>query len=132
MNGTAVRVKGLDGLRRAFRAYDRALATDLDDALEEAANPVRRDAQTLAMVAIRRIGPSWARMRIGTAGGVVYVAPVERGTKGRGNQRFRRPNLANLLLDRAMEPALARNQSAVIRRVDEALDEFARLWDRTV
>lgn len=131
MEGPVVRVEGLDGLRRAFRAYDRALATDLDDALEEAANPVRRDAQNLASVSIRRITPSWARMRVGTTGGVVYVAPVERGAKGRGNQRLRRPNLANLLMERAMEPALARNQAAVVRRVDQALDEFARLWERT-
>lgn len=126
-----VRVEGLDSLRRAFRAYDKALATDLTDALEEAATPVRRDAQGLARATIRRIGPTWSAMRIGTTRGVVWVAPVERGVRGRGNQRFRRPKFADLMMDRAMEPALRRNEATVIRRTDQALDEFARLWDRT-
>lgn len=126
-----VRVEGLDGLRRGFRAYDRALASDLDDVLEEAANPVRQDAQALALSSIRRISRPWAGMRVGTGRGVVYVAPVERGVKGRGNQRKRRPNLADLLMTRAMEPALRRNEAVVVRRVDRALDEFARLWERS-
>ena len=78
-----VRVEGLRELNRAFRVADKALATDLKDALEEAAVPVRRDAQSLAVQRIRRIGPTWSRMRVGTTGGVVYVAPVERGTRPR-------------------------------------------------
>ena len=90
---------------------------------------MRSDAQSLATMRIRRIGPNWARMRIGTKSQIVYVAPVERGSKGRGNQRFRRPNLANLLMDRAMEPALARNEDKVIARVNEALDDVARIWE---
>jgi hypothetical protein len=126
-----VRVEGLDDLKRAFRAYDRALANDLDDALEEAAAPVRRDAQSLALGSITRITRPWAAMRIGTYRSVVYVAPVERGVQGRGNQRKRRRKFANLLMDRAMEPALQRNEAQVIRRVDDQLDEFARLWERT-
>lgn len=126
-----VRVEGLDGLRRGFRAYDRALATDLDDALEEAANPVRQDAQAFASSSIRKMTRPWAAMRVGTGRGVVYVAPVERGVKGRGNQRKRRPNLADLLMGRAMEPALRRNEATVVRRVDRALDDFARLWERS-
>jgi hypothetical protein len=116
-------------LNRAFRLADKAVHQDLRDALEEAAQPVRSDAQSLATQRIRRIGPTWARMRVGTAGGVVYVAPVERGAKGRGNQRFRRPNLADLMMSRAMEPALERNEGRVIARVNEALNDVHRVWE---
>ena len=83
----------------------------------------------MATQRIRRIGPTWARMRVGTEGGVVYVAPVERGSKGRGNQRFRRPNLADLMMGRAMEPALQQNEDKVIARVNDALNDVARVWE---
>jgi hypothetical protein len=127
----AVRVEGLGELRRAFYAADRALGNDLDDALEEAAVPVRSDAQTLAVSSIRRIGPDWSRMRIGTTRTIVYVAPVERGAKGRGNQRYRRPKFKRLLLSRSLEPALDRNLPQVTRRVDQMLGELSQLWQRT-
>ena len=122
-----VRVDGLAELNRAFRKADKALVGDLKDALEEAAQPVRRDAQSLAVSHIRRIGPDWSRMRIGTIRGVVYVAPVERGTR---NPRLARKKLAPRMLTLAMEPALARNEGLIIRRVDEALDDVAKVWER--
>lgn len=128
-----IKVEGLANLQRAFTRADRALRTDLRDALQEAAAPVRSDAQQLAGSQIRRMGQGspWTRMRIGILGGtVVYVAPVERGVKGRGGERRRRPKLKPLMLDRALEPALERNRQAVVRRLDHMLDEVARVWDR--
>lgn len=128
----AVRVLGLRDLERAFDAADRTVRNDMRDALAEAAAPVRSDAQTLAGTEIRRLsaGSPWTRMRIGVGRTVAYVAPVERGVKGRGGQRRRRPNLANLLMDRAMEPALQRNQEQVARRVEKLIDEVANVWER--
>lgn len=128
----AVRVDGLDDLVRAFNAADRALKEDLRDALQEAAAPVRRDAQALAPPMVRNlsVGEPWARMRVGMSGrSMVYVAPVERGAKGRGNQRLRRPRFKPLLL-RPMERALAQNRAAVIRRLDGLLVDVKRVWER--
>lgn len=124
---TTIRVQGLRELNRAFKLADKALATDLKDALEEAAVPVKRDAESLAVQRIRRIGPTWSRMRIGTKGGVVYVAPVERGTR---NPRHGRRKLADHLMGKAMEPALQRNEDVVIARVNDALNDMARVWER--
>ena len=126
-----IKVDGLDSLRRAFLVADQEVAADMKDALQEAAAPVRADAQTLATATIRRIGVPWSRMRVGSTRTIVYVAPVERGSKGRGNQRYRRPKFKQLLLSRALEPALERNVSKVERRVEEMLGEVARTWERT-
>ena len=129
----AVRVDGIDDLVRAFNAADRALTGDLKDALVEAAAPVRRDAQVLAPAQITRLGAGdpWARMRLGTlAGGrIVYMAPVERGAKGRANQNRRRRRFKPLLL-RPMEQALVQNRGHVIRRLDGLLAEVKAVWER--
>ena len=128
----AVRVVGLAELQRAFGLANRAVQQDMRDALAEAAAPVRRDAQTLAGTTISRLRPGdpWTGMRVGVSRSIAYVAPVERGTKGRANQRKRRPNLADLLMGRAMEPALDRNAEKVARRIDGLLDEVADVWER--
>lgn len=131
-----IRVEGLDGLLLAFAAADKHVKEDLRDALQEAAAPVRSAAQSLAGSQIRHMGGAlrpWARMRIGIASrSIVYVAPVERGAKSRGARGVRgRPNLARLLLDRAMEPALEQNSTEVANRLDGLLDEVADVWERT-
>jgi hypothetical protein len=57
------------------------------------------------------------------------LAPRQRGQKGR-DQRLRRPNLAELLLQRSMEPALAQNTAAVMAGVDVALATLVgRVWE---
>jgi hypothetical protein len=128
----AVSITGLRELERAFRRTDRARAGDLKDALEEAAAPVRRDAQALAVSEISHVRPGdpWAGMRIGTGRSIVYVAPIERGAKSRGDERKRRPKFGTKLMDEAMEPALARNRTVVEARLDKMLDELAAVWER--
>lgn len=128
----AVAVTGLRELERAFRRTDRALAGDLKDALEEAAAPVRSDAQALAASEISHVRPGdpWAGMRIGTGRSIVYVAPIERGAKSRGDERKRRPKFGTKLMTDAMEPALERNRGKVETRLDKMLDELANVWER--
>lgn len=127
----AVRIRGLREAQRAFRAADKAVASDLRDALEEAAQPVRRDAQALASSEITKVqqGDPWAGMRIGTGRDVVYVAPIER-SRGRGDSPRRRPKFGTKLMTEAMEPALARNVENVVNRIDRMLDEVADVWER--
>jgi len=129
----AVHVEGLRELERAFGAADRELRNDLRDALAEAAAPVRSDAQSIAgSGAIRnlRSGAPWTRMRIGVGASIAYVVPAERGVKGRGNARRRRPDFGQMLVGRAMEPALERNVVKVEERFGEMLDDVCRVWDR--
>lgn len=121
-------VQGLAGLQRALAVSNKAIAGDLRDSLKDAAEPVRVSAETLAVVSIPRIGVPWSRMRVGVTRRSVYVAPVQRGVKARGNARLRRPNLKGLLLDRAMYPALVQHESSIESRVIDMLDDFARRW----
>lgn len=69
--------------------------------------------------------PAWAGMRIGVTRKLVYVAPKKRGVKTRGGSSRSRSNLADLLKERAMQPALDRNEGALVGRVDAALDTVA-------
>ena len=124
----AIRVRGLRDLNRAFARADRKLRLEKNDALRDAAEPVRRDAEDLAFGGITRIGVPWSRMRVGVTMKVVYVAPRQRGHRGRRSGR--RPNLAPLLMDRAMQPALDQNRDQVVRRVDQLLVEVGREWER--
>jgi len=128
-----VHVEGLFELERAFFVADRELQRDFRDALAESAAPVRSDAQALAGAGVIRnlhAGDPWTRMRIGVGRSIAYVVPVERGVKGRGNRRLRRPSFGQMLLGRAMEPALERNAANVERRFGELLDDVCRVWDR--
>lgn len=126
----AVRVNGLDGLIRAFNAADKDVKTDLIDTLRSAAGPVAADARTMAGSRIPKMGGAsrpWAQMRVGGSK-VIWVAPVERG---RSSKRRSRRNLANLMMDRALQPALDQNIGRVEKAVEELLDDIANVWERT-
>jgi hypothetical protein len=99
--GTVV-VRGYRELDRAFADISKDLRKEERKQLKEVAEPVRALAEQMAAGNISNIGAYWSRMRLGVTSKVVYVAPKSRKT-GRGSPR---PNLAGLLLDRAMQPAL--------------------------
>lgn len=120
-------VENLSGMLRAWDVADRETSRELKQALREAAEPVRRDAQTLAIHTIDNMTVEWSRMRVGVTRRMVYVAPKKRGT----NQRHRkRRNLADLLAARAMQPALDHNVTRVRRGVDDAIATVGRKWER--
>lgn len=128
MPASTVRVHGFRELDRAFGKADKTLRKELRDAYKDAAEPVARDAEKLALLEIRNVGVEWSRMRIGATQRAVWVAPVARGVKTRGRQRFRRPNLAPLLLEQ-METALDHNEAQIIDRFEDVLDTVGRAWE---
>ena len=97
---------------------------DLVESLEEAAQPVELEAEALAVSRIRNMprSPRWAGMRIGVSRmeSLVYMVPA-----ARSRRRTKRPNLADLLLTRAMDPALEHNAAQVEKTVDHMLAELA-------
>lgn len=129
MPPSAISVQGLRDLQKAFSLAEKGVGRELRDTLREVAKPVQHDAERLAVDRIPRIGLPWSRMRVGVTLNSVYVAPKQRG-KGRGRDPRRRPNLFDLLLGRALEPALEQNQDQVIREVEDMLANVAKDWER--
>lgn len=114
-------------LNRAFARADRKLRLEKNDALERAAEPVRSSAESLASATIKPGKVPWDAMRIGVTQRVVYVAPLQRSTRV---ARRKRKNLAGLLMDQAMQPALDMHRSEVVERVDDLLADVGREWER--
>lgn len=126
----AIKVKNFRELNRAFARAEGKVRREFRGELRDAAEPVRADAEDLAVERIRNIGRPWSRMRVGLTARLVYVAPRERGVKGRAGLVSRRPNLAGLMMDRAMQPALDNNIDEVERRIDHWLGDVEQDWGR--
>ena len=125
-----VAVEGLADLRRACRVAGTAMSRDMNEALRTAGEPVRQDAQTLAVQNISKVGIPWSRMRLGIARNSVYVAPVERGVKSKTLAGRRRPRFKTKLLDEAMAPALVQNSDRVAREFRDAVRDMGKAWAR--
>lgn len=126
----AVRLHGMRELLGAIAKADRDTRLGVRQVMIRTAQPVATDAEQLARQEISRIGESWPRMRVGLTRKLLYVAPRERGKASRGDARRRRPNLATLMMDRAMEPALEQHRPGFEAAVDHALDEMAARFNR--
>ncbi len=123
----AILVKGLRDLNRALKHADRDTRLGIRKVERQVAEPVRVEAQELAVREISHIGTEWSRMRIGVTQKLVYVAPKQRRKRGTP-----RPNLAGLLMTKAMEPALERHRTEIERNMEQALDEMADNFNRGV
>jgi hypothetical protein len=130
--GGRVEVRGATALYRSFKAISDDLTSELVEGLEEAAEPVKTTATQLALTRIRNMprSPDWAEMRIGVSRreALVYMVPFSRG-KGRGRGARKRPNLADLLSQRSMDPALEQNEERVTEKVEDLLDHLSRKHD---
>lgn len=144
-----IQVKGLRDLQRAFARADDKLLRELKTKLKEAAEPVRAEAEKLAKDEISGMARAkhsrWWRMRVGVTRSLVYVAPVERGSRAPVIPRHsffgglisfgtnlgpHRPNLAGLLMDKAMQKALDAHLPDALRSVGQLLDDVGRTWER--
>lgn len=121
-----VRVRGLRELNRAFKVADKSLRKNWRREQRAIGEPVAAMAQTLAIARIPGLtkSVSWSQMRVGVTTRVVYVAPRSRRKTG-----SKRPNLAPLLMNRAMLPALKANEENTVRRVDNMLVRMSNDWE---
>ncbi len=123
----AVRVRGLNELHRALKNADKDTRLGIRKVERQVAEPVRVEAQALASREISQIGREWSTMRIGITTNVVYVAPKARRKRGSP-----RPNLAPLLMDKAMAPALEKHRARVESEMQDALDHMADNFNRGI
>jgi hypothetical protein len=120
----AVHISGMREFQAALARADRSSRLGVRRELRDVARPIANDSQQLALSTIAGMSssPAWARMRIGVTRTLVYVAPRQRGGKGGPG---RRPNLADLMMSRAMEPALERHRGELEANVELMLDRVA-------
>lgn len=123
-------VRGMRELQAAFAKTDRDTRLGVRHLFRDLAEPVRRDAEVNALMQIPRIGNRWYRMRTGVTRNVVYVAPRQRGVKGRPDDPRRRPKFADLLMGRAMEPALEAHETEIEGATEHLLDRICDDFNR--
>jgi hypothetical protein len=123
MATAGVHVENWRSVNAAFAKADRESRLALKAKQRQLAVPVRMAAEGLAHDKITRITDKWAQMRIGVTKTVVYVAPKQRGLKG--DDPRKRRNLAPLLMEQAMEPALEQNRPQIEQKVERILDWVA-------
>src|SRR4051812_5788295 len=122
-----IRVEGLKDLRSSFRELSRSASAELQESLADAADPVRAEAEHLAAERIRNVnsGDPWGLMRVGMTADYVSVPPKQRGRRN-NDAPGKRPNLAGLLLDRALEPALDEEGPRLAGHVEAVLNGAIR------
>jgi hypothetical protein len=110
-------VEGMVETVAAYKALGGEAAKGFVSTLKDAAEPVRDAAASKATSEIRNMGTGrWHEMKVGVTGRQVYVAPSARRRGGSP-----RSNLAGLLMNRAMEPALDEKTEEILQRVEAAL-----------
>lgn len=115
-----IRVEGLTELIHAFREADAGLGREVRKTLIETGEVVKESAQAKAGAGIRNIGPRWEQMRLGMVGdSILYIVPARHRTTGTP-----RPNLAGLLLERAMIPAADESEPLLRHNFENALDDL--------
>jgi hypothetical protein len=132
MADVEIRVEGLRELSRTLGSVSKPAKKELRNTLRDVAKPVAQQAETLAAHNIRNVRPGdkWDVTRIGVTQKEVYIVPKQRGVKGRGQARHRRPMFGTLLMERAFDPALKHNQARILKEFDGMLDLLAERINR--
>lgn len=123
-------VRNLVALQKTFKQAPKEVRLRFRGELRGIADPVRKTAESLAAARIRNLGEGqpWARFRLGITQKLVYVAPRQKGVRGRS--RRQRKKFAGLLMGRAMEPALAQHAARVEHEFEQLLDRMVDGWNR--
>lgn len=126
-----VHLRNFSETSRAFSKAGKDAARMFRKVFREVAEPIQKDAQELAQQEISHIGKRWWRMRVGVTRKVVYVAPQQRGRMTKTDpKRYSRPNIKTLLADKALDPALEKNEPFIEARTLNALDVLADNWEK--
>ena len=126
-----VLVENLGEINRALKLSGPAVFTAMKKGMLEGAEPIRRDAENLArdeisgMKRAKKKPPPWSLQRSGETIHEVYIAPRERGIKGR-DQSSRRPNFVGVMFGKSYNPAFEKGRPAVVAFVDNWLGRVTR------
>lgn len=123
---SAIEVEGLADLDRSFGKLGRLVRARFREGMRLAAQPVATLARDKALANIsgmqRARTVDWSLMRVGGSN-VVYVAPLQRGRASRRNPARKRPNLADLLIEKSLEPAAEQARPIIEARARQAVEQ---------
>lgn len=120
-------VRNIDEVNRALLLAGADFHKEKSRRLKSFGRPVANDAQRLAQERITNIGRHWDDMRVGVTPDMVYVAPVQRGTKVAARQR---KSFAGRLMGLAMIPALELNRESIANKIDALCERMVRRFNR--
>jgi len=126
-----VYVRNLAEINYLLSKADKETRLGLRKAERDVAKPISGDAERLTVQNIprTRLGKvDWWRMRVGVTQRLIYVAPRQKGVRGKGPKR--RPKFATLMMERAMEPALKRHEHEVEGRFEHVLEFVADRFNK--
>lgn len=109
-------------VNRAIAHADREIQTGAKQEILAIGELVAGRAEILALTSISHIGMDWWDMRVGQNQELVYVVPVQRGTKVPARKR---KAFAPLMLRKAMRPAKESAAPEIQRRFDALLARVA-------
>lgn len=126
-----IEIDGFPELAKALAETGPGVSRALRAGLVDLAEPIARDAEQFALENISGLAREkrrWEKMRVGITSGfrLVYVAPVQRGIKTRGFDARRRPQFADLMAERAMTPAVAKNEDRLVEGAVRIVDDVIR------
>jgi hypothetical protein len=135
-----VHVKGLRELQQAFALAEREARLFVRAELRHVAEPIRAEAEQLALTSISGMGRNrksakWGKMRVGVTRTLIYVAPRQRGRLTKQNpdrwgRGYYKGDFGGRLMRVAMEPALEHHAPDVEARMEHALDRMADHFNR--
>ncbi len=123
-----VLVVNLDVINRQLKALGPAVLTAARKGMLEGAEPIRREAESLAqsdisgMKRAKKDPPPWSLQRDGATVHEVYIAPKERGVKSKTDRSRRRPNFVGIMFGKSYDPAFEHGKPAVVAFVDQWLN----------
>jgi hypothetical protein len=125
----ALVIKNFEALNKTFKQAPKELRLKLRGEYRKMADPVRMTAESLAATRIRNLaeGSPWARFRLGITQKLIYIAPRQKGSHGRGPSR--RKNMGNLLAYRALGPAIEQHEQRIEHEFEQLLDRMTRSWN---
>ncbi len=121
-----VYIENLAEIERDLKKAGPLIAKAQNQGLLEGAQPIRREAEQLArdeisgMKRAKKKPPPWSIQRVGQSIHEVYIAPKERGIKGR-DPRSRRPNFVGVMFGKSYNPALEHGLPMLTRSVENWL-----------
>ena len=136
-----IHVRGLDELKAKLRRAGDGIPRDFTKELQTALQPAGEAAHGLAVSEISHMHDRpWSKFRVVAKSKGAYMAPSQRGTSSKQSRAQRRgryskmsgsrlastgrPNLAPLLLTRAMEPAFEATKPLLIARMNVVFAKY--------